>query len=343
MLALVGRVPGSLGVATVGGSTVLGAVSGSSVAAVAALGRTLHPQLVRAGYGRARAGGLVASAGAIDIVIPPSIAMILYGLAAEQSIPRLFVGGILPGLLMAALMAGFIVAMAIRLDLPVTGRRDAAQVWRTTRDAVAALLMPVVVLGGIYRGWFSPTEAGGIACLYAMLVARYHYRSMSWREIVVTAGDAAMLSARILVIVAAAGLVTWVLTTRGVPQAMVAAIDAMEIGPVAFLLAVNLMLLAVGCVLDPSSAILVLAPLLVPVAMSLGVDPIHFGIVMTVNLAIGMFTPPFGLNLFVAQQVTGVPVTDLYRGVLPFVAVMLLALAIITFVPALSLALWRPL
>jgi C4-dicarboxylate transporter DctM subunit len=342
VLALVGRVPGSLGVAAVGGSTVMGAVSGSSVAAVAALGRTLHPQLERAGYGRARAAGLIASAGAIDIVIPPSIAMILYGLAAEQSIARLFVGGILPGLVMAAMMAGFIVATAIWLRLPVTGRFELAEVARTSRAAAAALMMPVVVLGGIYSGLFSPTEAGGVACLYAMLVARYLYRSMSWAEIVATAGDAALLSARILVIVAAAGLVTWVLTTRGVPQAMVAWIAALEVGPVSFLLAVNAALLVVGCLLDPSSAILVLAPLLVPVAVSLGVDPIHFGVVMTVNLAIGMFTPPFGLNLFVAQQVTGVGVTELYRGVLPFVLVMIAALAVITYVPALSLALWRP-
>jgi C4-dicarboxylate transporter DctM subunit len=343
VLALVGRVPGSLGVATVGGSAVLGAVSGSSVAAVAALGRTLHPQLVRAGYGRARSAALISSAGAIDIVIPPSIAMILYALAAEQSIPRLFAGGVLPGLLIAALLAGYIVATALVLRLPVTGRFDPAAVARTTWRAGAALFMPVFVLGGIYTGAFSPTEAGGFACLYAIAVARLLYHSMTWGQIIETAGEAAMLSARILIIVAAAGLVTWVLTTRGVPQAVVGWIAAQEVGPVAFLLAVNLVLLAVGCVLDPSSAILVLAPLLVPVAIALGVDPIHFGVVMTVNLAIGMFTPPFGLNLFVAQQVTGVPLADLYRGVLPFVAVMIVALAIITYVPALSLALWRPL
>jgi C4-dicarboxylate transporter DctM subunit len=342
VLALVGRVPGSLGVAAVGGSAAMGAVSGSSVAAVAALGRTLHPQLVRAGYGRARAAGLVSSAGAIDIVIPPSIAMILYALAAEQSIARLFAGGVLPGLLIAVMLAGFVVATALWQRLPVTGRFDPAEVGRTTVRAAAALFMPVFVLGGIYTGAFSPTEAGGFACLYAIVVARYLYASMTWAEIVETAGEAAMLSARILVIVAAAGLVTWVLTTRGVPQAVVGWIAALDIGALTFLLAVNVVLLLVGCVLDPSSAILVLAPLLVPVAVSLGVDPIHFGVVMTVNLAIGMFTPPFGLNLFVAQQVTGVPLSELYRGVLPFVAVMIAALAIITYVPALSLALWRP-
>ncbi|MFW6077021.1 MAG: TRAP transporter large permease [Hyphomicrobiales bacterium] len=342
VLALSGRVPGSMGVATVGASAAMGAISGSSVAAVAALGKTLHPRLVQAGYGRERSAGLIASSGAIDIIIPPSIAMILYGLAAEQSIPRLFIGGILPGLLIAAMMCSFVVAWAISHKIPVTGGFAPAAAWRATVQALAALLMPVVVLGGIYNGWFSPTEAGGFACAYAIVVGRFLYRSMTWGDIVDSAGHSAMLSARIMVIVAAAGLVTWLLTTQGVPQAIVAWIHALDVGAVAFLLGVNVVLLIIGCILDPTSAILVFAPLLAPIAISLDIDPIHFGIIMSVNLAIGMFTPPFGLNLFVAQSVTGVPVHALYRGVLPFVAVMIAALLVITYVPALSLVLWRP-
>jgi C4-dicarboxylate transporter DctM subunit len=343
VLALVGRLPGSLGVSTVGASAVIGAISGSSVAAVAALGKTLYPKLESAGYGKERSAGLLASSGAIDIVIPPSIAMILYGLAAEQSIPRLFIAGILPGLLIAALMSIFIVIVAIVLKIPVVGRFDPAVAWRATKDAFAALLMPVFVLGGIYNGWFSPTEAGGFACLYAILVARFVYRTMGWADIVRAAGNSALLSAQILVIVATAGVVTWVLTTQGVPQAIVAWIEALEMSTFSFLLAVNLVLLVIGCFVDPTSAILVFAPLLVPIAISLGIDPIHFGIVMTVNLAIGMFTPPFGLNIFVAQSVTGLPAHSLYRGVLPFVAVQIAALVIITYVPAISLALGRSL
>jgi C4-dicarboxylate transporter, DctM subunit len=342
VLALSGRVPGSMGVATVGASAVMGAISGSSVAAVAALGKTLHPRLVEAGYGRERSAGLIASSGAIDIIIPPSIALILYGLAAEQSIPRLFIGGILPGLLIAAMMCSFVVVWAIAHKIPVTGGFVPAAAWRATVQALAALLMPVIVLGGIYNGWFSPTEAGGFACVYAIVVGRFLYRSMTWGDIVDSAGNSAMLSARIMVIVAAAGLVTWLLTTQGVPQAIVAWIHALDMSPVVFLLAVNLVLLIIGCVLDPTSAILVFAPLLAPIAISLDIDPVHFGIIMSVNLAIGMFTPPFGLNLFVAQSVTGVPVHALYRGVLPFVAVMIAALLVITYVPALSLVLWQP-
>ncbi|SDB24124.1 TRAP transporter large permease [Bauldia litoralis] len=339
VLALTGRIPGSLGVATVGASAAMGAVSGSSVAAVAALGKTLYPKLVEAGYGRERSAGLLASSGSIDIIIPPSIAMILYGLVAEQSIPRLFIAGILPGLVIAAMMMAFVVVAAMRADVQRTSRFDGRETWRATLAAAWALLMPVVVLGGIYLGWFSPTEAGGFACLYAILVARFIHRSMTWNEIVGAAASAAVMSAKILIIVAAAGLATWLMTTQGIPQAIVAWIDGVGLSPFGFLIAVNVLLLAVGCFFDPTSAILVLAPLLVPIAVTLDIDPIHFGIIMTVNLAIGMFTPPFGLNIFVAQSVTGLPAHSLYRGVLPFVAVQVVALLVITFVPALSLTL----
>lgn len=342
-LAMTGRVPGSLGVATVGASTAVGAISGSSVAAVAALGKTLYPKLVSSGYGRERAGGLLASSGAIDIVIPPSIAMILYGLAAEQSIPKLFMAGILPGLLMSVLLAGFMVLSSIRAEIPNENRFDPRLARRATKDAFAALLMPVIVLGGIYNGLFSPTEAGGFACLYAIIVALFVYRSMTVTEIIQAAGDAALLSGQILIIVACAGVITWILTTQAFPKIVIAWMNALQLNAVTFLLIVNVVLLLIGCFLDPTSAILVFAPLLVPVAVSLGIDPIHFGIVMSVNLAIGMFTPPFGLNIFVAQSVTGLPAHSLYRGVIPFLAVLLIALLIITYVPGLSLSLGQSL
>ncbi|MBW3098275.1 TRAP transporter large permease [Pseudohoeflea coraliihabitans] len=339
VLALTGRVPGSLGVATVGASAMMGAISGSSAAAVAALGKTLFPKLTAGGYGRERAGGLIAASGAIDIVIPPSIAMILYGLAAEQSISRLFLAGILPGLLIAALMSVLIVYIAVRQGIPRSGGFDFREIRDAALGAFWALLMPVVVLGGIYQGWFSPTEAGGFACFYAIIVARFIYRSMSFADIVRAGANAAMLSAQILIIVAAAGALTWLLTAQGVPQALVAWIQALEMDQFTFLLCVNAVLLLIGCVLDPTSAILVLAPLLVPIAVSVGVDPIHLGVIMTVNLAIGMFTPPFGLNIFVAQSVTGLSAHELYRGVLPFVGVQIIALLIITYMPGLSLTL----
>jgi C4-dicarboxylate transporter, DctM subunit len=339
VLALIGRVPGSLGVATVGACTLIGAISGASTATVAVVGRSLYPSLVRDGYGPRFSSGLVSSGGAIDIVIPPSIAMILYGAAAEQSIPKLFAAGVLPGLLIALLMSGFVVLMAMRMGVPTRGRFDLRRFLRTTWDAGPALFMPVFILAGIYLGWSSPTEAGGFASLYAILVARYVYRTMSWPEVLAAATRSALLTAQILVIVASAALFSWILTVNGVPQAMTAALKALELQPWAFLVAVNLILLVVGCFLDPTSAIIVLTPLLVPLVIALGIDPIHFGVVMTVNIAIGMFTPPFGLNIFVAQSVLGVPLDTIYRGVLPFAAVQIAALLIITYWPGLSLIL----
>ncbi|GAB5468564.1 MAG: TRAP transporter large permease [Rhodospirillales bacterium] len=339
VLALTGRLPGSLGVATVGTATLMGAVSGSSPATVAAVGRSLYPSLLQQGYGQRFSLGLIASSGSIAVVVPPSIAMILYGASAEQSIPKLFQAGLLPGLLIALAMALTIMVWAKGRDL---GPRQAVSldvILAATRHAWAALLMPVVILAGIYLGWFSPTEAGGVACLYALLIACLLYRSLSWRDVLDAAGEAALLTAQILIIVAAAGVFSWLLTVKGVPQSLVQALIALELSPPLFLLLVNLLLLGIGCLLDPTSAILVLTPLLLPLVLHLGIDPIHFGIVMTVNLSIGMFTPPFGLNLFVAQSVLSPDLAAIYRGILPFLAVQLLCLAAITYLPPLSLIL----
>lgn len=341
VLALIGRVPGSLGVATVGACTLIGAISGSSTATVAAVGRTLYPGLIRDGYGQRFSAGLISSSGSIDILIPPSIAMILYGAAAEQSIPRLFAAGVLPGILIALMMSAFVVIRAMQLGISTSSKFSLAIFAAATYRAVPALLMPVFVLSGIYLGWFSPTEAGGFACVYAIIVARFIYRTMTWREVLEAAIRSAMLTAQILIIVATASLFSWILTVNGIPQAITHTISSLDLSPWTFLLSVNVLLLLVGCFLDPTSAILILTPLLMPIVKAVGVDPIHFGIVMTANVAIGMFTPPFGLNIFVAQSMLGVPLSVIYRGVLPFVAVQITALFIITYWPELSLFLAR--
>ena len=337
VLALIGRIPGSLGVATVGACTLIGAISGASTATVAVVGKTLYPGLIRDGYGVRFASGLVSSSGSIDIVIPPSIAMILFGMAAEQSIAKLFAAGVLPGLLIAFMMSAYVVIMAMRMRVPTRGEFDFARLRAATWDAGPALLMPVFVLAGIYLGWFSPTEAGGFACLYAILVGRYVYREMSWKDVLDAATQAAIITAQILIIVATAALFSWILTINGVPQAITDGLTGLNLPPWGFLMAVNVILLIVGCFLDPTSAIIVLTPLFMPLVKALGIDPIHFGIVMTVNIAIGMFTPPFGLNIFVARSVLGVPLDTIYRGVLPFAVVQIAALLIITYWPGLSL------
>ncbi len=335
--ALFGRVPGSLGIAALGGSTLIGTICGSSAAAVAAVGRNMYPRLLQGGYGVRRGAGLITSAGAIDIVIPPSIAMILYGAAAEQSIPKLFIAGVVPGLVIATLMAVYISISTWIAGLPTEQRFEARQAALAFRRALAALSMPVFVLTGIYTGAFSPTEAGGFACAYAILLGLFVYRSLTLVSIFQAATRAAMTTAQIMVVVAAASVIAWIFTVEGLPQALISGAANAGLSPLGFLLTVNALLLAIGCFLDPTSAILVLAPLLAPIAISLGIDPIHFGVIMTVNLAIGMFTPPFGLNIFVAQSVLGASAADIYRGVLPFVAVQVVALAIITLLPALSL------
>jgi C4-dicarboxylate transporter DctM subunit len=337
VLALIGRIPGSLGVATVGACTLIGAISGASTATVAVVGKTLYPGLIRDGYSVRFASGLLSSSGSIDIVIPPSIAMILFGMAAEQSVAKLFAAGVLPGLLIAFMMSAYVVIMALRMRIPTRGKFDFARLWAATWDAGPALLMPVFVLAGIYLGWFSPTEAGGFACLYAILVGRYVYREMSWSDVLEAATQAAIITSQILIIVATAALFSWILTINGVPQAMSGGLTSLNLPPWGFLMAVNVILLIVGCFLDPTSAIIVLTPLFMPLVRTLGIDPIHFGIVMTVNIAIGMFTPPFGLNIFVAQSVLGVPLDTIYRGVLPFAVVQIAALLIITYWPGLSL------
>jgi C4-dicarboxylate transporter, DctM subunit len=337
VLALIGRIPGSLGVATVGACTLIGAISGASTATVAVVGKTLYPGLIRDGYSVRFASGLLSSSGSIDIVIPPSIAMILFGMAAEQSVAKLFAAGVLPGLLIAFMMSAYVVIMALRMRIPTRGKFDFARLRAATWDAGPALLMPVFVLAGIYLGWFSPTEAGGFACLYAIVVGRYVYREMSWSDVLEAATQAAIITSQILIIVATAALFSWILTINGVPQAMSGGLTSLNLPPWGFLMAVNVILLIVGCFLDPTSAIIVLTPLFMPLVRALGIDPIHFGIVMTVNIAIGMFTPPFGLNIFVAQSVLGVPLDTIYRGVLPFAVVQIAALLIITYWPGLSL------
>ena len=342
VMYLTGHVRGSLGLTTIASATMLGAVSGSSPATVAATGKTLYEPLLRNGYGRPFALGIITSSGSIAIVVPPSIAMILYGASAEQSIPALFIAGILPGLLIALLMSLYVLIWVRRQGVAVTehgaaARRPDVGFVTATAHASGALAMPAIVLLGIYLGFFSPTEAGGVACLYAMLLGRYVYRSMTWREIVDAASEAAFLTGQILVIVASAAVFAWILTVQGIPQSLITWVEAAQLTPTMFLLAINMILLVLGCLIDPTSAILVLTPILIPIVLELGIDPVHFGIIMTVNLSIGMFTPPFGLNIFVTQSVLNAKVSDIYRGLFGFFIAQVIALLIITYVPELSL------
>jgi C4-dicarboxylate transporter, DctM subunit len=333
VLSIVGGVRGSLALATVMSAELFGSMSGSSIGCVAAIGRLMLPELNRRGYSRAFSGSLIASCGAIATIIPPSITMILYGVAAQQSVPKLFLAGVIPGLLIGVLLAAYILVYARLQIIPLGDPTRWKNIWATGRDAFWALLAPVVILGGIYGGICTPTEAAGIACVYAVFVARFIYRELTWADIWVVAIDSVRVIAQILIIVSVAGAYAWLITTSGFPAKLVDFIAGLNLEPWLLLLIINVALLIVGTVLEPPAAILVLTPLLLPIIKGAGVDPIHFGIIFTVNLAIGMFVPPFGLNLFATHVLFDVPLSRLYAGVAPFIAIYLVALGIITYVP----------
>jgi C4-dicarboxylate transporter DctM subunit len=304
---------------------------------VAAIGKTLYPALRLGGYDERFSLGLVTSCGAIAGIIPPSITMILYGAAAEESVAKLFIAGVLPGILVGVFTAAYIVYYAYTRDLRPTERFSARRLLQTTRESLWAIVAPVIILGSIYGGIATPTETAGIACIYAVLVTRFIYRTLTWRRLLELTASSAFLTAQIMIIVAASGVFSWLLTISGVPQAIVRFMAEQQVSPVMLLMIINIFLLIVGCFIDPSSAVLVLTPLLVPIVKHAGIDLVHFGIIVTVNLSIGMFTPPFGLNLFVSQSLFRVPVGPIMRGVMPFLILQLAALLVITYVPWLSL------
>jgi C4-dicarboxylate transporter, DctM subunit len=339
--SMFGGVRGSLALTTVGTCEFFGAISGSSPATVAAVGRLMYPALRADGYDEKFSLGLVTSSGAIASIIPPSILMILYGAAAEQSVAALFIGGVFPGILIGIFTAIYIVVRARgEPHRPREGFRWMT-FWRSTREGVWALGAPVVILGSIYTGICTPTEAAGIAGIYGILVTRYVYRDITWGRLYDIAVSSAFLTAQIMIIVAASGVFSWLLTISGVPQTVVAVIQALNAPPWVMLVAINVFLLIVGCLIDPTSATLILTPLLVPIVKTLGVDLIHFGIILTVNLSIGMFTPPFGLNIFVSQALFKAPMARIARGLVPFIVIQVAALVLITYVPWLSLYLTR--
>lgn len=333
----VGPVRGSIGLTTVGTSAIFGAICGISAAGVATIGRVMLPALRRGGYPEKFSAGLITAMGAIDVIIPPSVPMIIYASAAQQSLPRLYAAGVVPGLLISLMVGLYVIWFASKNNIGSGEKFDLREFGRSTRKSVWALGAPVIVLGGIYGGIFSPTEAAAVACVYSAFVTCFIFKELGWRDILQVARTTVMFTSQILIIVACASVFGWLLTINQVPAHMVEWMASLHVPTWALLLSVNIILLAVGCFIDPLSAILLLSPLLVPLMQAAGVDPIHFGIVMTVNLAIGLFHPPFGINIFIAQSVLGLNLNTIYRGIIPFLLIYLLALALITYIPAISL------
>ena len=339
VMAMVGGVRGSLAVTTVAASELFGAMSHTAVGTVVAMGRMIYPALKEGGYNERFAVGLIASSGAIAVVIPPSIAMILYAVSAEQSAVLLFTAGILPSILIGIIDATFVMSYAKLKRVPLATSVHWETVWKTTKEASWSIGSLAVIFGGIYGGVFTPTEAAGVAVIYSLFVTVVIYREVDlagfWRILLASA----YLISQILLIVTSAGIYSWLLTTSGIPQQVVEAINALHMPKWELLLSLNVGLLLAGSFLEPPAAILILTPLLLPIVRDVGVNPIHFGIIVAVNLSLGMYTPPFGLNLFSSQAIFDAPLSRIYLGVLPFLLLNFLALMIITYVPAISMVL----
>ncbi|WP_349371576.1 TRAP transporter large permease [Salinarimonas sp.] len=335
--ALVGGVQGGLAASCVLTCMIFASVSGSSVATTFAIGAIIIPAMIKHGYPRSFGASLQATSAELGVIIPPSIPLILYGVAAEVSIGELFVGGIGPGLLIGAALIAFVL---VYCRINGWGKEDHVgrlPLLAATKEAAWALFMPVIIIGGIYQGVFTPTEASVVAVVYALIVGTLVYRAISWRDLVGVLRRSVIASTIIMFVIAAAGLFSFLITRAGVPAAISSWITTVVSDPAMFLLAVNVFLFLVGMFIETSAAIIVLAPILAPVAISYGVDPVHFGLIMVVNLALGMITPPFGVNLFAACQVAQVPLERIVRHLVPFVLVIVACLMIITYVPDLTL------
>ena len=337
--SIVGGVQGGLPMTCVLTCMIFAAVSGSSVATTFAVGAILIPALIKHGYPTSYAAALQATSAELGVIIPPSIPMILYGVSAEVSIGELFIAGVGPGIFIGSSLMAFVWAYC---KLKGWGKNDGdgrLSFGRATWEAALALLMPVIILGGIYGGIFTPTEAAAVAVFYALVVGMLIFREINIASLMVVLRKSVISSAVIMFIIANAGLFAFLITRAGVPDAIGRWLEAVLQSPMLFLLGINAALFVIGMFIETSAAIIVLAPILAPVAMHFGIDPVHFGMIMVVNLALGMITPPFGVNLFAACTVAKISLDRIIQHLLPFVLVILACLMVITYVPALSLTL----
>ena len=337
--SIVGGLQGGLAATCVLTCMIFAAVSGSSVATTFAIGAILIPALIKHGYPTNFAAALQATSAELGVIIPPSIPMILYGVAAEVSIGELFISGFGPGLLIGGALMVFVVVYARIKGYGKGDREGKMPVLAATRHAALALLMPVVILGGIYGGIFTPTEASVVAVFYALVVGVGVYRETKIADLPRVLRKSVISSAVIMFIIANAGLFSYLITRAGVPDAIGAFLVEWLRSPMLFLLGVNAALFVIGMFIETSASIIVLAPILAPVAQHFGIDPVHFGIIMVVNLALGMITPPFGVNLFAACTVARISVDQIVTRLLPFILVVLACLMVITYVPVISIGL----
>ena len=335
--ACIGHLRGGLAMASVLACMLFAAVSGSSPATVVAVGSIVIAGMVRNGYSKEFATGVITNAGTLGILIPPSIVMVVYAAATETSVGKLFMAGVIPGIILGLMLMVAIYFRARYLNIPRQPRASLSEMLRAGRDSIWGLMLLVIILGGIYGGIFTPTEAAAVAAVYAFFVAVYVYRDLGIKKVPHVLVEASKVTVMLMFIVANALLFAHVLTTERIPQAITEQIVAMGMPPWQFLIVVNILLLIAGNFMEPTGIILILAPILFPIATELGIDPVHLGIIMVVNLEIGMVTPPVGLNLFVASGITGMPLFKVVRAALPWLMVLVAFLVIVTYVPEISM------
>lgn len=339
--AIVGRFPGGLAQVNVLQSVVFASMSGSALADAAGSGKVMQVMMTRDGkYTPGFAAALSAVSSVIGPILPPSIPLVLYALVSGTSIGYLFIGGVLPGLLLGAVQMGLIYFLARRRGFPVEPRVPLREMPRITREAFPALMLPVILLGCLYSGITTPTEAAGVAAAYALLISVGLYRSMRWSDLYESLLSSARMSISIGMLIAGALVFNYVITSENIPATLSVAMKGLQLSPMGFLLLVNLILLVLGAFLEGSTIILIILPVLLPTAVALGIDPVHFGVMAVLNIMIGLVTPPYGLLLFMMMKIADVSLGELLRDVYPFLLVMLGALALVTVWP--GMVLWLP-
>nr|WP_315475522.1 TRAP transporter large permease subunit [uncultured Undibacterium sp.] len=339
-VSLVGHWHGGLALAGVLACALFAAVSGSSPATVVAIGSIILPAMVKQGYPRGFGAGVITTSGALGILIPPSIVMVMYSVSTNTSVGKLFMAGVIPGLLLAFFLGLTTWFLARKHNYPRMKKATWTERLVAFRKSAWGLSLIVIVMGGIYSGMFTPTEAAAVAAVYAFIIAVFVYKDMSLKMVSKVLIDSAAMSAMLLYIITNAVLFSFLMTSENIPQAMAGWILDSGFGVISFLLVVNILLLLAGNVMEPSSIVLIMAPILFPVAMKLGIDPVHFGIIMVVNMEVGMCHPPVGLNLYVASGITKMGITELTIAVLPWLCTMLGFLFLVTYVPIIST--WLP-
>lgn len=339
-MAFIGHIPGGLAAVTILACMIFGAISGSSAATCAAIGGIMIPFMIEKNYGRRFAAATTAVSGELGSIIPPSIPMILYGATTGTSIGALFIAGIVPGVAMAIALIIFVLVVAKRRKLVGSPKTTWAQKWEAMKDSFLALLMPIIILGGIYGGYFTPTEAAAVSVAYAIIIGVFVYKEFTFNSLMEIFKHAALTTATIMVIIAAAGVFSWFLTINMIPQQIAEFITTITNSAWVFLLVVNILLFFVGMFFEASSAILVLAPILFPIAVKFGIDPVQLGMIFTINLSMGMITPPVGVDLFISCKIADISLEEITKGVLPFFVVIIAHLMLVTYWPLFSL--WLP-